>query len=521
MAYLSKHYNKKTGATYVYSVESYWDKEKKAARNKQVCLGRLDEATGEIIPSKRKNRTIQRTSEAAKTDQGVTATVKTLGPCSLLNKVAHDIGLDEVARKCFGGAKDEVMSLAYFAAQKGLPLSRIEGWSETNEHPVGKRIASQRVSEILNDMTDTVRERFFSLWMKKLAEKECFCYDITSISSYSEGNAYVRWGYNRDGENLPQVNLAMLYGERSGLPAYFRRLPGFISDVVTLKTTMQTLDFIGQTKLTFVLDRGFYSESNLDELFRSRYHFILAPPTGRKWVKTIINEYHDSIKHPGCYRHMDGQEALFMATHLYNWKGRRCYLHLYYNAMRAAEDYDGFTERLLEYKKELESGQTDERHQECYDAFFLVRETPQRGRKVEFNNQAVEEYRNRYAGFFCLLTTAKMDPEEALRTYRNREIVENCFDDLKNSLDMKRLRVHSPKSMASRMFVQFLALILISRIRNIIKANPKLRSMTVREVLEALEPIVKIKYSGRYGEVITETGPLQQEIINAFGFTLS
>ena len=42
-------HRKKNGTAYVYSVESYWDKEKKAPRNKQVCLGRLNGTTGEII----------------------------------------------------------------------------------------------------------------------------------------------------------------------------------------------------------------------------------------------------------------------------------------------------------------------------------------------------------------------------------------------------------------------------------------------------------------------------------------
>jgi hypothetical protein len=40
--------------------------------------------------------------------------------------------------------------------------------------------------------------------------------------------------------------------------------------------------------------------------------------------------------------------------------------------------------------------------------------------------------------------------------------------------------------------------------------------MTVREVIEAMEPVIKIRYSGRYGEVITEIGPLQREIIDVF-----
>jgi hypothetical protein len=36
-------HRKPSGAAYLYAVESYWDKEKKQARNRQVCLGRLNE----------------------------------------------------------------------------------------------------------------------------------------------------------------------------------------------------------------------------------------------------------------------------------------------------------------------------------------------------------------------------------------------------------------------------------------------------------------------------------------------
>jgi transposase len=313
----------------------------------------------------------------------------------------------------------------------------------------------------------------------------------------------------------------MLFGQESGLPAYFRRLPGFISDVSTLKTTLKALGCLGQKKLTFVLDRGFYSESNLDELFRLRSRFVLAPPTGRKWVRQIVDEHRDSVKTPDCYRKPEGGDALFMTTHLYSWKGHRCYLHVYFNAKTAAEDYDGFTSSLLDWKEELESGRPDERHKDQYEIFFSVRETPKRGRQVTFNQAAIDEYRNRYAGYFCILTTSKTGPEEALRIYRNKDIVENCFDDLKNSLDMKRLRVHSSETMSARLFVQFLALVIYSRIRNVVKSNRKLRHMTVREVIEAMEPVVKIRYSGRYGEVITETGPLQRAIIDAFHLDIS
>lgn len=48
---LVKNTNKKTGVTYVYESESYWDKEKKQPRNKRKLIGRIDEETGEIVPT--------------------------------------------------------------------------------------------------------------------------------------------------------------------------------------------------------------------------------------------------------------------------------------------------------------------------------------------------------------------------------------------------------------------------------------------------------------------------------------
>lgn len=71
-----------------------------------------------------------------------------------------------------------------------------------------------------------------------MTEDDYLCYDITSISFYSQSNAFVRYGYNRDREPLPQVNMAMLFGQKSGLPAYYRRMQGNLSDVATLKSTM-------------------------------------------------------------------------------------------------------------------------------------------------------------------------------------------------------------------------------------------------------------------------------------------
>ena len=512
-------HRKPNGAAYLYAVESYWDKEKKQPRNKQVCLGRIDEGTGEVIPSNRKQRTEKRAAAAP----DVTASAKVYGPYLLLTKLAKDMGLAAALKKSFPNTHEEILSLAYFIAQKGLALSRCEIWSASNMHPFEKVIHSQRVSELLQRITENERQHFLSLWLRRLSETELLCYDITSISSYATANEYIRWGHNRDKEKLPQINLAMLFGQQSGLPAYYRRMPGNITDVMALENTIKTLDFLGKVKLHFVLDRGFYSETNVDALLGKRYHFAIMVITSRLWVRDIIDQHYETINSPEHYSQTGEDEVLYMVSHLHKWGQHRCYAHLYYNASRAAEDFDKLSRQLVRCKEELEAEAPQESNRELYDRFFIVKRTPKRGLSVKYNDAAIQKYRKRYAGFFCILTNVKTDSGELLEVYRRKDVVENCFDDLKNSLDMKRLRIHTSATMDSRLFIQFTALILISRARTvaaIAKQNKEMRLMTVREIMEAMECIVRITYSGRYGSTISEIAPLQQDIINAFDLVL-
>ena len=54
MASIIYQTNRKTGAKYAYSQESYWDKSKGQPRSRRTYLGRVDPETGEIIPNRAK-----------------------------------------------------------------------------------------------------------------------------------------------------------------------------------------------------------------------------------------------------------------------------------------------------------------------------------------------------------------------------------------------------------------------------------------------------------------------------------
>lgn len=108
--------------------------------------------------------------------------------------------------------------------------------------------------------------RFFRLQGRRRAEKECWAYDTTSISSCSQLLKQVKYGKNKDNDKLLQINLALLFGEESGLLFYYRKLSGNIPDVKTVNELVRELDVFGYGKIKLVMDRGFYSKDNINAL---------------------------------------------------------------------------------------------------------------------------------------------------------------------------------------------------------------------------------------------------------------
>ena len=67
-----KQYHKETDTTYVYDSQSYWDAEKGQSRSKRRLIGKLDPATGEIIPTGKRgrNKTEKETLNTNSHDEG-------------------------------------------------------------------------------------------------------------------------------------------------------------------------------------------------------------------------------------------------------------------------------------------------------------------------------------------------------------------------------------------------------------------------------------------------------------------
>ena len=58
-----KQKNKKTGITYVYESFSYRDKTTRQPRSRRRLIGKIDEATGMVVPTRKQNRKATTTDE--------------------------------------------------------------------------------------------------------------------------------------------------------------------------------------------------------------------------------------------------------------------------------------------------------------------------------------------------------------------------------------------------------------------------------------------------------------------------
>ena len=67
-----------------------------------------------------------------------------------------------------------------------------------------------------------------------------------------------------------------------------------------------------------------------------------------------------------------------------------------------------------------------------------------------------------------LTTDFKLTSNEVLEIYRRKDVVEKCLDNLKNAIDMKRLRTHSTETSDGKIFIAFVSLILRSILENVI-----------------------------------------------------
>ena len=505
MTYIVKQ--KIRGHTYVYEAENFWDPEKKQSRQKRDYLGVWDEASGKLIP---------------KVAERAVKTTKSMGPAHLLDSVGNEIKLRKKLSEAFGKDGDLILAIAMSKLLHQTSLKNLHHVLDDSFLPEMYSLKASFSSQWLSNFLErlSTKDAAMTLFYNSLVagEDESLIFDITSLSSASRNIDWLEWGYNRDGLDLPQVNLGLVLSLHRHMPIYFKLFPGSINDVVTLKNLVAEVKAFGIKKSLFILDRGFYSENNIKEMADEEIDFILPLPFTVNIGKGLISETNKDIENPANARRFGGDIYYVLESEV-QIGGVDAYGYVLFNKKREGLETNSFFNHLIdiecalhgkEFKNPIDQFKRTAGNFERYFEYIVDGKTIHLRRRVNAISQATNRF-----GKTILLSASKRNWDEVLSLYRERDEVEKKFDDLKNELDAMPLRVHKVETLQGLLFVFFISLILRAILLRRAREAKLLDKKSIEEILMELAKLRAVKVGGKWR--LTEISKKQRTILEKMG----
>ena len=474
------------GKIYIYEATSYWDPVAKRAKQKRKYLG-VENSDGKIS-TPRKEVKIKSVTE--------------YGAIYLLNCLSEECKLKEVVKTVFPKDYQNILNLVFFKVIEHDPYYLFQSWAEGTYLYEGLPLISQDLTKFMERLGDEedLQKEFFQLWVREHKNAGTLIFDITSISSHSKYNKWLEWGYNRDGEDLPQITVGAIVSQDLGVPLAYRFCPGSIPDVATLKNTVLFAKDLGISEIKFVLDKGFYSAKNIEQLATDKIGFILPLCFSTRESQRIIKETNSALKlASNAFHHV--HELMYYVPTTVTVGQTKLQAHVYLNTQRQKEQLSVLLLKLTKIgEKVAETALKAESIKKylkeefaTYEKYFLVEDNT-----LKRNDLAIEA-ETLHFGKMILITNETVTKQELLEIYVKKDMVEKYFDQMKNELDDRRLRVSSKNVFSGRLFITFLALILrtyLSSKSNKAKLN---KQFTVAEILSQLKLIRRVATSeGNY-----------------------
>lgn len=473
-------YKTVSGKKYVYYTIACYRNEQGKPTNDRVSIGKLDENTGLLIPNRNYYEIY------LKQTPPIQGGIHNYGVYYAFSRTCAKLGITKILKNLFPECHKDILTIAQYMLTEGNAMYYLEDYTEEHATSIHGISDDKKCSKIFASIRPEDIALFFKEWIKQKKSDEYIAYDVTSISSYSKNISECEWGYNRDKEKLPQINLGMYYGETSQLPLYYRVYPGSISDKSHLKYMVSDNDLIDTKKLRYVMDRGFYSADNLNFLIEKGHRFIIALPQSLNYARDLISKHgNDIVNSSEC---MIGK-GLFAKKYESNVLGFRMNVHLYYDSFKAATEREALFELIERQENDLKSMEEPPEKKYHYDKFFFINRSKDGKLGFTKNHKAIDEALKQCGFFMIAETDFGKTSTEILDIYRKRDVIEKSFDNLKNEIDIKRTYTHSDETMQGKIFVAFISLIVRSYMQIELKELKNTKNFTQRKIFNELDKI--------------------------------
>lgn len=539
------------GHTYVEAYRNEWDPEKKRSRIAQrKYVGVLDTTTGRVRLGKKylsenpqyegkilyyeDKQLVERTPEEVQEelDKRVPSPlndVVSYGASAACWLVAQQSGMLEDLKKTFGAeVGTDLLRLALYQYLDGGSMDCFEQWASQHWLPKARTFSGQRISEMLSKITHQDITSYLKLRnhrcvehfnkVKTQAEElkkpgprfRYLALDSTALSTYSVTISSAAYGYAKQNPELRQVNFTLGVDYLNGDVCYAYESEGSITDKSVYPHLMMDLHHNGYNlqDTVIVTDRGYQSIYNIQRLLDIEINYVCGVPLTEESVKQLFERYKSSLSNPAF---LNGRLKVAARTSKELWEKATdsgplhlsTSLHLYKYPELAAQQAISLHQKIEEVLEKKNSGEKLHSADRSRVRNYIV----ENNKNVWVKNiKGLEEFLTR-AGCFAIRTNCIEDPFECLAVYKQRQIVETAFRQMKVLNGNNRLRC-TERTYVGKLLLFVIAQSLRMRMLYTVKENEQRldldlpgdsldKAMAMLKGIMAIRPPSKAVWAGR------------------------
>ena len=539
----------KISATHMYPNSNYFTEYLKDHQSKDNTEESMEETTEE---------TIEDEEETQEDEKRIRSSCLCLGPYVVIKHFFKTTGIDTILKEILQEDSGFFMDLAAYSIICESNVA--QHYPEyCYKHPLftkGMRIYSDAsISRFVCRITTDQIIKFQDKWNELRDKKQSIMisYDSTNKNTKAENIEKAEISKAaKERPNVPIVNYAVAYDVTNFDPLFFENYPGSNPDVGQLGYTLQRAKDYGYQKISFILDRGYFSEDNIHNIDRAGYDFIIMAKGNSAFLQAAKSSVEGTFERDRS--HYFDQYCVYGTTYrgkLYEVDEVERYFHVFYHDIDGAVDREKVNKRIRKCRqaltKLLNKPFKAKPSFEDYEKYFEVEfeqipvKTTNKGRskgqkriRKEANNppcqyklisfrEKTEEINKEYSsqGYFVVVSSEEMTAEEAITRYKGRDKSEKLFLSDKSFLGNSAYRVYTDEAEESKSFIEFVASIIRNRIFHKLddaarEIDSRLSRMTVPTAIGELEKIEIIRYNEqpyRLDHAVTTT---QKMLLKAF-----
>ena len=539
------------GHTYVEGYRNEWDPEKKRSRIAQrKYVGVLDTTTGRVRLGKKylsenpqyegkilyyeDKQLVERTPEEVQEelDKRVPSPlndVVSYGASAACWLVAQQSGMLEDLKKTFGAEVGaDLLRLAVYQYLDGGSMDCFEQWASQHWLPKARTFSGQRISEMLSKITHQDITSYLKLRnhrcvehfnkVKTQAEElkkpgprfRYLALDSTALSTYSVTISSAAYGYAKQNPELRQVNFTLGVDYLNGDVCYAYESEGSITDKSVYPHLMMDLHHNGYNlqDTVIVTDQGYQSIYNIQRLLDIEINYVCGVPLTEESVKQLFERYKSSLSNPAF---LNGRLKVAARTSKELWEKATdsgplhlsTSLHLYKYPELAAQQAISLHQKIEEVLEKKNSGEKLHSADWSRVRNYIV----ENNKNVWVKNiKGLEEFLTR-AGCFAIRTNCIEAPFECLAVYKQRQIVETAFRQMKVLNGNNRLRC-TERTYVGKLLLFVIAQSLRMRMLYTVKENEQRldldlpgdsldKAMAMLKGIMAIRPPSKAVWAGR------------------------